>query len=379
MKENKYPGFVADNINTTSWKIDEITGFLTAPVVLARTGIQTYYGYELGLNDRALDKINVYRSPEEVFSDAAISSYQNLVITNDHPSEEVNVDNVKRLQVGSVSNVIRDGNVIRGIATITDKDQIKKTQSGKVEVSLGYLQDLKQFNQTVDGVFCEFQQTNIRGNHLANVDKGRCGATCRISNDNNSGGKLPTTITIDGIDYTTDDKQLSQAINKLMKDAEISITSLEERLTALENELKKANSEKEVALAEKNAAEKATMSEPELEQIIEDRASKKAKLISQAKLVLGDKMPVCVNCDLEIMKAVIGDSFSEDEIMGRTSEYINTYITALYDAAIKKFNEGRESLKEFGKEILKDSKSETITRDSARAKYMKTLGIGVNQ
>ena len=78
--------------------IDEISGFLTAPVVLARTGVQTYYGYELGLDgEKALEQIGVFRPPEQVFHKDALTSFENMVVTDDHPSEAVTIDNERHL------------------------------------------------------------------------------------------------------------------------------------------------------------------------------------------------------------------------------------------------------------------------------------------
>ena len=116
-------------------KLDKTTGFLTAHVKLARTGVQHYMGFELGLEDRLMDKIGVYRSAEEVFNPDSIKSYVNLVVTNDHPDRLVTVDNVKELQGGTVSEVKPyDANLLNGLITITDKDLIKQIRSGKKEV-----------------------------------------------------------------------------------------------------------------------------------------------------------------------------------------------------------------------------------------------------
>ena len=377
MTNRKYPGFVEDASSSASWKIDETSGFLTAPVILARTGVQTYYGFELGLKDRATEKINVYRSPEEVFNPEAIDSYQNLVITDDHPKSAVAVGNVKDLQVGSVSNVTRDGETAKGVAAVTDKSQIEKIKSGKVEVSLGYSQDLKPYGKTVDGLLCEFEQTNIRGNHLAIVDAGRCGGACRILNDGKMEGNLPT-ITLDGITYETEDSQLAQAVNKFVKDAEEKENAFAKKLKKEKEEKEGAVKEKDEAVAKKEAAEKTKMKDEDLEKLISDRATSKAKLLSQAGEILGDKMPDCKDCDLDIMKAVIGDEKLDDELLGKSPEYINTYVTALYDSAVKKFKVGREATQNLGDEILKDKEGKEITRDSARENYMKSLGEGVN-
>lgn len=384
-QNNKYRGFITDTSNIATWKLDDETGFLTSAVVLARIGVQQYFGYELGLKDRAIEKINVYRSPEEVFCQTSVDGYINLTVVDDHPAKPVTTDNVKDLQVGSVSNVVRDGDFLKGIATIKDKEQIEKIMSGKKELSVGYSQQLKPILKTVDGLKCEFEQTEIKPNHLAIVDTGRCGPACRILNDNNNniGDKLPT-ITIDSIDYKIEDSQLFQAIQKTINDAEEQQESFEkkeksfeERLKDLENEKEKAIKEKEEALALKEASEKEKLDDSQLEKLINDAANEKAELLAQSKLILGDKMPDCIDCDLEIMKAVIGDRFSEDEVKDKSPEYTTAYITALYDAAVKAFESGRESIKEFGADLSKDKEGKIITRDSIRTKYITNLTTGV--
>ena len=60
--------------------IDNLTGFLHAPVTLSRVGIQKYLGSELGLIDRANDVINVIRKAEDVFDQKSIDSFVNLII-----------------------------------------------------------------------------------------------------------------------------------------------------------------------------------------------------------------------------------------------------------------------------------------------------------
>lgn len=369
-------GFISDKGNSVKWKIDETSGFLTAPVVLARTGVQTYFGFELGLKDRALEKINVYRGPDEVFQPEAMSSYQNLVITDDHPNQAVTVDNVKELQKGNVSNVRIEGNFAKGILTVTDKQQIEKIQGGKKEVSLGYSQDLQPCGKTVDGLFCEFQQTNIRGNHLAIVDAGRCGGACRILNDSKIGDELAD-IVINGITYTSDDGQLVQAVKKFINDAEEEKKGMEKQLEKEKEEKDKAVEEKEKAEAEKEASKKSEMKDEDLQKLINDRAIAKAALIAEASAILGDKMPNCVDCDMEIMKAVIGDKWNEEDVKGKSDAYKVAYTDALYKIALKDHKAAKKSLSNLGEEILKDKDGKEITRDAARKNYMKTLGQGV--
>lgn len=137
-------------------KIDKTTGFLTAPVKLARTGVQYYLGAELGMKDRLIEQIGILRSPEEVLHPDSIKSFINLVVTDNHPPDFVTIDNVKLLQKGQVSEVIKDDGGLTGVVTITDKDQIEKITKGKVEVSVGYSNQLKKEAGTFDGNKYEF-------------------------------------------------------------------------------------------------------------------------------------------------------------------------------------------------------------------------------
>ena len=169
---------------------DNTTGFLTAPVTLSRVGVQYYSGMELGLEDRASEKIGVYRSEQEVFHPDSLASYTNLTVTDNHPEGFVTIDNVKDLQVGQVSGVEKSGETTTGVLTITDSEIITKIDSGKVEVSVGYSNNLVEEKGVHDGQDYEYKQTDIRANHLAIVDAGRCGSKCKITIDKGTGMKI---------------------------------------------------------------------------------------------------------------------------------------------------------------------------------------------
>lgn len=346
--------------------VDNTTGFLTSTVNLARTGVQIYMGYELGLIDRALDKIGVYRSAKEVFHPDSIKSYINLVVTDDHPSELIDTNNVKTLQVGTVSQVSPSVDVLTGVVTITDKKQIQKISDGKVEVSVGYSHKLKKEKGIYDGVEYEFVQTDIRANHLAIVAAGRCGPVCKLTIDKKGSFMF---ITIDGIQFEIADSQLAQAIQKqqIAHDAEVEgfkkkLSKEEEEKKKLEKEKDEEKAEKDKAQAKADALEKDKMSSDALNTLIEDRAA----LIVSAKGILGDKMPECIDCPLEIKTAVIDHVLSDMKLEGKSDDYIN----AAYDMAILKAEKAKKSLDSLSGDFkTKDGK--IITRRTARDKYMK--------
>lgn len=359
----------ADQGQPLNSKVDKTTGFLTAPVKLARTGVQYYLGIELGLKDRTREQIGVLRSSAEVLHTDSIKSFVNLVVTDNHPSGFVTIDNVKQLQKGQVSEITKNIDGLSGVVTITDKDQIKKITEGKVEVSVGYSNQLKEEKGVHDGNEYEFVQTKIRANHLAIVDAGRCGPSCKLTIDSNK-KEMFMFITIDGIQYNTEDAQLKQAIERQQAAYDAKFEKFEKKEEESEEEKKKLKAEKDKAEAEKDAAEKEKVSDADLNKLIADRA----ELLTTAKSILGDKMPECTDCSLEIKTAVVDYVLPDMELDGKSKEYID----AAFDMAIKKTAKADKSLDKLEKDFIKNKDGEKITRTSARDSYMKDQ-LGLNQ
>ncbi len=153
-------------------------------VPIARTGIQNYRGMEFGGTDP--QKIyNVERPEAEVFSKAALASFEGKPVVDEHPHEDVKPGNVLQYLKGTCRNVHRgDGALSDCIVAdliIYDDDLIRKIEEGKRDVSCGYdcLWDPKDANTYV--------QREIRGNHVAVVEKGRAGH--KVSIRDSEGGK----------------------------------------------------------------------------------------------------------------------------------------------------------------------------------------------
>lgn len=163
-------------------------GFLICKnVPIARTGFQIYRVSELDdpdglLGDRnTSEEIEVYRSPEEVFSPATLASFEGMSVTVSHPDKLLDPDNVRDHHVGHVQNVRRgtepldSGDIpMLGDIHIKDAEGIQAVDSGVREVSCGYSYQLAR-----EGY--RFEQRNIRGNHVAIVPNGRAGSEARIN------------------------------------------------------------------------------------------------------------------------------------------------------------------------------------------------------
>ena len=93
-------------------------GYLIADAFAARTGIQTYLGYELKRPE--LSKVRVYRPEEEVLAADAMASFSHTPVTLGHP-KEVNAENWKALAVGEVSTeAVWDGSQIHETGAMVD-------------------------------------------------------------------------------------------------------------------------------------------------------------------------------------------------------------------------------------------------------------------
>lgn len=164
-------------------------GFLICKdVPIARTGTQQYRGCEFG--GLVADGIyNVQRPEAEVFDRAAVASFEGKPVCDEHPEEDVTPDNYGRYMKGVCRDVRRgDGdlsNCLVADLVIYDADLINKIEAGKREISCGY--DCL-WNPTSDS---SYDQLEIRGNHVAVVDRGRAGhkVAIRDTADDEKGGK----------------------------------------------------------------------------------------------------------------------------------------------------------------------------------------------
>lgn len=196
-------------------------GFLVAPGTLARTGVQEYRAYELGLKNLApMKAIRLYRPPEEVFNPESLRSFENKPITIDHPPEDVTAENWKKYSVGDARKIGRDGEFMTGILTIKEKDAIDMINEGKSQLSNGYSFTLDMTPGVApDGSAYDGVQRNIRGNHVAIVGAARCGSACRIADSQpvQSGDKPMTTVkkVVDGIPLEVSETAAA-AIDKLL-------------------------------------------------------------------------------------------------------------------------------------------------------------------
>ena len=172
-------------------QIETGEGFLICRnVPISRTGDQEYLGWEIGIPGAGGGQIvTVHRPPEEVFSTAALASFEGKPVTNDHPPVLIGPDDVKTYEMGHAQNVRRgDGEweeYTLADLHIHDRELIDAVQSGKREISCGYE---CEYVPNGDGTYT---QRNIRGNHVAVVELGRAGKRAAILDSDKKKAKEP--------------------------------------------------------------------------------------------------------------------------------------------------------------------------------------------
>lgn len=183
--KNQYKSLLAkDNkIEIISKKLNE-NGYLVINCIFARTGIQERYGVEINPSFDPYKLYKEYRSPEEVFKAEVVKAFKYVTITNDHPSDQLDSTNTKDHAVGFVSSEVEvvENSYLKCEITIYDQNTITDIEAGKVELSAGYLYSLL----LVDHSDYDYIQTEIKPNHIAIVQAGRCGSACSLALDNQS-------------------------------------------------------------------------------------------------------------------------------------------------------------------------------------------------
>ena len=143
-------------------------------VPIGRTGTMDYMGEEIGLKDKMGQKIKVFRNPQELFSKATIASFEGKPVTDDHPTQNLDVNTISMMSRGHIQNVRADGDFLLADMYITDAGLISKIENGKREVSCGYD---AEWIPLEDGTV---EQKQIIGNHVAVVQSGRAGSRVAI-------------------------------------------------------------------------------------------------------------------------------------------------------------------------------------------------------
>lgn len=314
-------------------------GYLVADAFVARTGIQTYLGEELGRPD--LLNVRLYRPPEEVFSDATLRSFAHRPMTNDHPPEQVNAQNWKKYAVGQTGDeVVHDKNRVRVPLVLMDQDAIADYEGGKRELSQGYSSEIDWTDGvTTEGEPYDAVQRNIRNNHLALVKYGRAGSQFRIGDGRTPGAPDPSahpqpqenhmsdkTILVDGLSVVTNDAG-AQAISKLqaqLKDAQTAAGTAD---AAHQTTIAAKDAAIAKVEAERDDLKAKVLSDADLDKRVQERGD----LIGKAKAV--HDADYSGKTDAEVRKIAVVAKLGDAAVAGKPDAYIEARFDILADGA----------------------------------------------
>ena len=154
-------------------------GFLLCKdVPLTRTGMFEYTAAEVPVEAGLDGTVMIQRDDDQVFAENTIASFEGKPVTINHPEGMVTPENWSELAHGVVQNVRRgegeqEDLLLGDLLIMTDKG-IELVKAGLRKVSCGYD---AQYEQLEKG---KGRQTEIIGNHVALVTRGRAGGRCAI-------------------------------------------------------------------------------------------------------------------------------------------------------------------------------------------------------
>ena len=329
-------------------------GFLKGRAVVTNVGVFKYV-----LPDGSIQR--ELRLPEEVFAMDSLDSLKMIPVTNGHPREKVNSENVKKYQVGFVGDSVHtDPYHVSVPVTISDPDTIAESKGGRNSFSCGYNVDLEYKSGTWMGVDYDAIQRNIRYNHLAVVDRGRAGDAVTMKFDSvqniavmfqeekqdtsgtkqqakniKEGSNMSQILKIDGVEYEVD-KDVIKHLNALEK----SNKDLQSKFDETQTEFNKTKSTLE---AERDDFKQKT---EDLKKKLDETEAVTPEMISKAvndrMVVLGAAKVAGVEVkedqnDLDIKKEII------KTLSPNSAEKIDTadevYINARFDGALETLEE----------------------------------------
>jgi len=168
---------------------------------LSKVGVFPYSGRSISPDCDADRIYNVYRPAEELSTEDCIDSFKLLPWIDNHvmlgsedegltPAEDKGIQGV----IGE--DVFFDGEYLKGNIKVFSEAMTNLIANGKKELSCGYRCKYEYAPASFNGEAYDYIQREIRGNHLALVEKGRMGSDVAV---------------LDHFTFTVDNKELFMA------------------------------------------------------------------------------------------------------------------------------------------------------------------------
>ena len=153
---------------------------------LTKEGVFMYLGKQIDPNGErwGLDQERiywVYRPRSEISKEETLKSFDGVPFIDEHDmlGEGCTPSDCKNI-AGTIYNVRMKGDTMVGDFKIYSDGIKREISNGKKELSLGYRAEFKKSPGIFKGKAYDFVQVGIVGNHVALVNRGRCGSDVRI-------------------------------------------------------------------------------------------------------------------------------------------------------------------------------------------------------
>ena len=334
---------------------------------IARTGIQSYTDASGGIRLE-------YRPEEEVAADAALDSFREKCVTKEHPPVLLDASNTKDYAVGFTSaDVSYSEGFVESTLTVTDKETIDEIMRGNVrEVSCGYKVDYSpEPGITSDGQHYDGIQKNIRGNHVAIVNRARGGAQVRLMLDSadaavndlinhSTGVIMAANIAFDGVSFEAD-PALAAAISaerddakgsyadmkRKYEDAMAEASKMKEEMDAMQKEMKgKCDSAEGRADALSEEVESLKLDLDAAKQVnVDSLVEERIALIDKARTSLDSAFDFAGKSAREIMEASIKAVRGDADLSERSDDYVTAMFDTLAESAPRGDSAATEDLR----------------------------------
>jgi hypothetical protein len=348
--------------------VREPNGWLRFDALPTRIGVFTYQNADGSLR-REL------RLPQHVFDTRALASFHMVPLTNDHPDEALTADNTAKYQRGSIgSDVRREGDFVRVSGLVTDAALVTAILAGKTELSCGYDCELVPTAGEWNGIKYDAVQTNIRGNHVAVVDRGRAGPSARINtdaaimvSDKGDGAMETVKVTIGDLTMDVPKDQADQIRNMLNggAGAQASMPMMTDTSKADRAALDRVTAERDEArrkldtVFSKEAEAKRKQDALELRATVQREVRDRMALESQVVKLLGADYKTDGKSDRDLWLAVITNTDKSFKADGKSDDYV----TARFDAVVENLDAG-----ESGEPVIAKARRTVDSPDATRAK-----------
>jgi hypothetical protein len=378
-----------DLFSLSTQRVIDADGVLTVPGVIAKAAnVQEYRASELGLDGDPNRIVKLYRPREEVAKSAA--SFAKKPITNNHPPDKwITPKNWDRFAVGdSDASVDMQGDDMVTTLIFRKQAAIDALASGKAGLSNGYkfrLDDSK--TTTPEGLAVDGWMTDIRGNHIALVDRGRGGPGCVVADEQDPAKDKHMATRITKIGKHSCELELSAAdaaeaqnteIEKMAADQKAAVqmaTDAEKRAVDAETQVA-AHLEKIAALDKEIAALRAAPPAP-TDEAIEKAAEVRQAVIADAATLAPDLAPKGKTTEAIRREALTTASAKRADVKGVVDSVIGSEmdkadagkVEAAFLAAVSIVRAGKTAAdNSLGAEMLRaGTGSETTATDSTKS------------